>query len=69
VVLNVRARRIERTAASPMVAFLMSLAVWPLPAIATTLYAISIVARQIAEPYRGRADVARSRLMPTKPDA
>jgi hypothetical protein len=56
-------------ATSPMVAFLMSFAVWPLPAIATILYAISVVARLIVEPYRGPGGVARFRSIPTKPDA
>ena len=56
-------------AASPMVAFLLSFAVWPLPAIAAILYAIEVVARQIAAPYRRPTGVARSRLPPFKPDA
>jgi hypothetical protein len=56
-------------AASPTVAFLLSFAVWPLPAIAAIFYAIELVVRETAEPYRRPSEIARSRLLPINPDA
>lgn len=56
-------------AASPTVAFVLSFAVWPLPAIAAIFYAIELVVRETAEPYRRPSEIARSRLLPINPDA
>ena len=39
-------------AASPVVAFLLSLAVWPLPAVAAMVYAVQVVLTGYAAPYR-----------------
>ena len=44
-------------AASPVVAFLLCLAVWPLPAVAAIYYAIRVVSLDLAAPYR-RVDPA-----------
>jgi hypothetical protein len=56
-------------ATSPIVAFLLSFAVWPLPAIAAIVYAIEVVVRQLAAPYRTPGEVARPELLPVSPDA
>ena len=42
-------------AASPVVAFLLSLAVWPLPAVAAMVYALQVVLTGYAAPYRAGA--------------
>ena len=42
-------------AASPVVAFLLSLAVWPLPAVAAMVYAAEVVLTGYAAPYRAGA--------------
>jgi hypothetical protein len=56
-------------ATSPFVAFLLCFAVWPLPAIAAIVYAIEVVARQLAAPYRRPSEAARAELLPVRPDA
>jgi hypothetical protein len=50
-------------ARSATVAFLLSFAVWPLPAIATLFYAAEVLIVSAARPYRA------GRLMPQRPGA
>jgi hypothetical protein len=42
-------------AVSPVVAFLLCFAVWPLPAVAAILYAVQVVVVDLAAPYRAGA--------------
>jgi hypothetical protein len=56
-------------ARSATVAFLLSFAVWPLPAIAAIVYAIGVIARSLAGPYRRPTPAGQAPMRPVRLDA